>query len=66
MGGGRAAATWALFPREPRGDGMTSRPVGARRADGGGAGRLLAFATAEVVSLADLANEQFILLERGS
>lgn len=54
-----------FIPREPRGTGMASRPLvqdelmAVVPADS-------SLATAEVVSLADLANEQFILLERGS
>lgn len=53
-----------FIPREPRG-GMASQPLAQDElmavvpADS-------SLATAEVVSLADLANEQFILLERGS
>ena len=57
---------WVAFiPREPRGAGMASRPLvqdelmAVVPADS-------SLATAEVVSLADLANEQFILLERGT
>ena len=54
-----------FIPREPRGAGMASRPLvqdelmAVVPADS-------SLATAEVVCLADLANEQFILLERGS
>ncbi|MFR7797351.1 MAG: LysR family transcriptional regulator [Collinsella sp.] len=54
-----------FIPREPRGAGMASRPLvqdelmAVVPADS-------SLAAAEVVSLADLANEQFILLERGS
>lgn len=54
-----------FIPREPRGTGMASRPLvqdelmAVVPADS-------SLAAAEVVSLADLANEQFILLERGS
>ena len=54
-----------FIPREPRGAGMASRPLvqdelmAVVPADS-------SLATAEVVSLADLANEQFILLERGT
>ena len=54
-----------FIPREPRGVGMTSRPLVQDE--------LMAvvpasssLADADVVSLADLTNEQFILLERGS
>ena len=54
-----------FIPREPRGNGMTSRALVQDE--------LMAvvpanssLATAKAVSLADLANEQFILLERGS
>lgn len=54
-----------FIPREPRGAGMASRPLvqdelmAVVPADS-------SLAAAEVVSLADLANEQFILLERGT
>lgn len=54
-----------FIPREPRGAGIASRPLvqdelmAVVPADS-------SLATAEVVSLADLANEQFILLERGT
>ena len=54
-----------FIPREPRGAGMASRPLvqdelmAVVPADS-------SLATAEVVSLSDLANEQFILLERGT
>ena len=54
-----------FIPREPRGAGMASRPlVRDELMAVVPTGSLLA--AAEVVSLADLANEQFILLERGT
>ena len=63
--GGRGRCDLGFIPREPRENGMASRSLvrdelmAVVPADS-------SLAAAEVVPLADLANEQFILLERGT